>query len=160
MRRVSPWTLIDIGVNLADKAFHSDLDGVCERAAAAGVRGMVLTGTRVAESSRAADLAARLPGAWSTAGVHPHYARECDHETVHALRELANRDEVVAVGECGLDYFRDLSPRETQREWLEKQLALASELRMPVFLHDREAHDDLLAIVREHRDTIPRAVVH
>ncbi len=155
-----PHGLIDIGVNLADRSFRSDLRAVLERARAVGVGRMVLTGTSVANARAAAELAASHDGLWSTAGVHPHHAKTRDDATIDALRELAARPEVVAVGECGLDYFRDVSPRGVQRQWCAEQLALAVELAMPAFLHDRAAHEDMLALLREHRPSLPAAVVH
>lgn len=152
--------LIDIGVNLADRAFGSDLGAVLERARAAGVGRMVVTGTTVAGSRAAADLAAAHEGLWSTAGVHPHHAKDCDDATISALRALAGRPEVVAVGECGLDYFRDLSPRDVQRRWCAAQLELAAELEMPAFVHDREGHADMVEVLRDQRPSLPAAVVH
>lgn len=154
-------TLVDIGVNLTSKAFRKDMDEVIARARKAGVTRMVVTGTSPAESERAAELAALMPGTlWATAGVHPHHARDCDAGTLDALRALAARPEVVAIGECGLDYNRNFSPPEAQRQWFEAQVALAAELGLPLFLHEREAAGDLLAILRRHRDRVPAAVVH
>ncbi len=152
--------LVDIGVNLADRSFRSDLPAVLTRARAAGVGTMIVTGTTVDVSRAAARLAAAHDGLWSTAGVHPHHAGNCDDGTIDALRGLAERPEVVAVGECGLDYFRDLSPRDVQRRWCAAQLQLAAELGMPAFLHDRQAHADLLALLCEYRPSTPAAVIH
>lgn len=153
--------LIDIGVNLTNSAFRDDLDEVLARARAAGVGRMVVTGTSVAGSAAAADLAASRPGVlYATAGVHPHDAKSCDENTLAALRALAARPEVVAVGECGLDFDRNYSPQPVQRTWFEAQVALAAELGMPLFLHEREAGEELLAVLRRHRDRIPAAVVH
>lgn len=153
--------LVDIGVNLTNKAFGADLDAVLGRARAAGVAAMVVTGTSEAESRAAADLARQHPGfLYATAGVHPHHAKDCGDATLDLLRELAGRPEVVAIGECGLDYNRDFSPRPVQRAWYEKQVTLACELDMPLFLHEREAAEDLLAVLRTHRSGLRAAVVH
>ena len=153
--------LVDIGVNLTNKAFQADLDHVLARARQAGVTRMVVTGTSVPESEQAAHLAALTPGMlWATAGVHPHHAKECDDTTLDALRSLAARPEIVAIGECGLDYDRNFSPPEVQRRWFEAQVALAADLGMPLFLHEREALDDVLAVVRRYRDRVPGAVIH
>jgi TatD DNase family protein len=151
--------LVDIGVNLAHKRFRADLDDVIARARAAGVVTMVVTGTSVA-GSRAASELARERGLLSTAGVHPHNARECGPGTLDELRELAGRAEVRAIGECGLDYDRNFSPPDTQRRWFAAQLELAAELSMPVFLHERAAHADFAAIVRERRADLPGGVAH
>lgn len=154
-------SLIDIGVNLTNKAFRRDLPAVISRARAVGVDVMVATGTRVEASWDAYELARRHPAVvYSTAGVHPHHARDCDADTIPQLRDLCSRSEVVVVGECGLDYDRNFSPPAVQRRWFAAQLELAVELGMPVFLHEREAHADFLAILREHRSALTRAVVH
>lgn len=155
--------LFDIGVNLLDRSFDSDRLQVLDRARSAGVTGFLLTGTKREESIRAAEFAAgqATGDVWSTAGVHPHYASTCDDQVIETLRSLGNEDRVVAIGECGLDYCRDLSPRPAQRSALTAQLRVAIELNLPVFLHDREAHADFASILREHRQDLRRGgVVH
>jgi TatD DNase family protein len=153
--------LIDIGVNLTHKRFRADLDEVIARARSAGVAQMVVTGTSMAASRAASDLARTRPGILhSTAGVHPHNARECHEGTLDELRELAGRAEVRAIGECGLDYDRNFSPPDVQRRWFAAQVELAGELSMPVFLHERAAHADFLAILRERRASFARGVIH
>ena len=153
--------IIDIGANLTNKSFARDRDAVIERAMASGVTRIVITGTSVAASQAAADLATTRPGVLhATAGVHPHDARTCDSHTIDALRQLAARPEVVAIGECGLDFNRDYSPRTVQQEWFEAQVALACELAMPLFLHERDASTAMLEVMRRYRDRIPAAVVH
>jgi len=151
--------LIDVGVNLAHESFRGDLTEVLRRAEEANVVHMVITGTSAEKSRSAAELA-RAHGKSSTAGVHPHDASSFDEPTCATLRELAAREEVVAIGECGLDYNRDFSPRPAQREAFAAQLRLAAELGLPVFLHERDAHEDFVAILREHRSSLPAAVVH
>ena len=153
--------LCDIGVNLCDASFASDLDAVIARAEAAGVTRMVVTGTSVAGSAQASQLSARHPGMlWSTAGVHPHHAKDCDDGTLAALRALAAAPQVVAIGECGLDYNRGFSPPDVQRRWFEAQVELACELGMPLFLHERDAAHDQLVILKRHRSRFNKAVVH
>ncbi|HET9818845.1 MAG TPA: TatD family hydrolase [Rhodanobacteraceae bacterium] len=153
--------LIDIGANLTHESFRHDLDAVLARAHAAGVAQIVVTGASGEGSERALELAHRHPGVlYATAGVHPHHAGDYDSATDGLLRELAREPEVVAVGETGLDYFRDLSPRPAQRAAFEKQLAIAIDLHMPLFLHQRDAHDDFLALLKSARAAVPAAVVH
>ena len=153
--------LTDIGANLTHDSFDEDRDAVLERAWTAGVRRLIVTGTSVEESEKAAALAATRPGQlWSTAGVHPHHARAYHKTSATALLSLAKRPEVVAIGETGLDYFRDFSPRDQQREAFHAQLAIAAEAGLPAFLHQRDAHHDFSAIVREHRDSLTGAVAH
>lgn len=153
--------LIDIGVNLTSKQFRADVDEVIERALAAGVERMIVTGTSIEASHRARELAKTRPGVlWCTAGVHPHNARELGAELLEGLEALCREPEVVCVGECGLDYNRNFSPPEEQREAFEVQLELACKLGKPVFLHERDAHDDFLRILTNARSSLAGMVVH
>ena len=120
-----------------------------------------MTGTDLEESGAAAELAATRPGwLFATAGVHPHHAKDCDATTLQTLRRLAAAPQVVAVGECGLDFNRDFSPRPEQRRWFKAQVELAIDLSMPLFLHERDAGAAMLEILRRHRAEMPGAVVH
>ena len=121
----------------------------------------VLTGTSLRASQQAHALAATHPGVLvSTAGVHPHDAKSLDDRTLVALRALMDAPEVVAVGECGLDFNRDFSPRPKQEQAFAAQLVLAAETGLPVFLHERDAHDRFLAILKEHWPHLTGGVVH
>ena len=153
--------LIDIGVNLTHRSFDADRDDVIRRAGQAGVSAMIVTGTDLKSSGAAATLASRYPEVlYSTAGVHPHNARSCGPGTIDQLRAIAEQPRVVAIGECGLDFNRDFSPRPAQERWFEEQLQLAAELGLPVFLHERDASQTFVAILRNHRDRITGAVAH
>jgi TatD DNase family protein len=152
--------LVDIGANLTSTAFRGDLPAVRTRAAAAGVETIVVTGTSVADSTGAATLAAAHDGLYATAGVHPHHAKEAGGTWLDELRALARQPRVVAIGECGLDFDRNFSPRADQLRCFEDQLALAAALELPVFLHERAAHADFLAVLRNHRRGLRGAVVH
>lgn len=161
MTHDTPLQLIDIGANLAHDSFDDDREAVLARARRAGVVQLVVTGSSEMASRDAAALAARHEGTlFATAGVHPHHASEYTDATHAALRTLAREPAVVAIGECGLDYFRDFSPREAQREAFRAQLELAVETALPVFLHQRDAHDDFVEILAPYRDRMPRAVAH
>lgn len=154
-------SLIDIGINLGHDSFDEDRPRVIERARAAGVRQMIITGASLEDSHRALALARADPQhLFATAGVHPHHATELDAQHLEQLEQLVLQPEVVAVGECGLDYFRDLSPREVQRRAFHQQLELAARVGKPVFLHERDAHDDFAGILREHRAGLVGAVAH
>jgi TatD DNase family protein len=143
--------LIDIGINLTHDSYDRDRDAVIARARAAGVVQMVVTGATLAGSARAVALAREHPGRlFATAGVHPHHATELAGASLDQLAALAGDVEVVAVGECGLDYFRNFSPRAVQQQAFHRQLELARGLGKPIFLHQRDAHEDFLAILREH----------
>src|SRR5580658_4852888 len=154
-------SLIDIGSNLTHESFALDRDAVMARALDAGVRRQVVTGTDLANSGLAAALAAEHPVMLSsTAGVHPHHASDFDASRHEELRDLLRLPQVVAVGECGLDYFRDFSPRDAQRAAFIAQLEIAAAARKPVFLHQRDAHDDFAAILRDFRGAISHGVAH
>jgi TatD DNase family protein len=155
---IAPPELVDIGVNLGHRSFAKDLDEVLLRARAAGVVRMIVTGTSVPASQEALALA-RAHGLYATAGVHPHDAARCGDDTIDALRRLHEDPRVVAVGECGLDFNRDFSPRPVQEKWLEAQIALACELGKPLFLHERDAHARLVEIL-DRFSPLPPVVVH
>ncbi|MGI3130464.1 TatD family hydrolase [Halopseudomonas pachastrellae] len=152
---------IDIGVNLTDKAFAQDRDAVLERAWQADVSQMLLTMTSLEQADSLLALCAEQPQRlFTTAGVHPHEARHWTADSSRQLAALCAEPAVRAVGECGLDFNRDFSPRPAQVKALEEQLAIAVETQLPVFLHEREASDTLLAVLRDYRDQLSGAVVH
>ncbi|MDT8450891.1 MAG: TatD family hydrolase [Wenzhouxiangellaceae bacterium] len=152
---------IDIGCNLGHDSFDEDRAEVIARAQAAGVHHMVVTGASVQGSEIALRLAREHPQTLTaTAGVHPHLAAEVDDDALARLAELHRASEVVAVGECGLDYFRDLAPRPVQQRAFEQQLELAVRCGKPVFLHQRDAHPDFRAMLADFRDRLGAVVVH
>ncbi len=153
--------LIDIGSNLTHSSFAADLPQVICRAVEAGVTQQLVTGADLEGSRAAQALAAAHPGVlWSTAGVHPHHAADFDAKTREDLHELLARPRTVAVGECGLDYFRDFSPRAAQRAAFIAQLEIAAAVAKPVFLHQRDAHEDFKAILAEFRQGLAGGVAH
>jgi len=157
----APLTLVDIGINLTHDSYDADRDAVIVRARSVGVVQMIVTGASIDGTQKAIELARSRPGElFATAGVHPHHATELTPEALALLEELARQPEVVAAGECGLDYFRDFSPRPVQREAFHRQLELAARVGKPVFLHQRDAHEDFLAILKEHRPSLRGGVTH
>ena len=153
--------LLDIGANLGHESFHHDFDAVLGRARSHGVSRMVVTGASREGSSHALALARKYPGTlYATAGVHPHHAIDYDDATDTALRGLAQDHAVRAIGETGLDYNRNYSPREVQLQAFERQLQIAADVQKPLFLHQRDAHADFIALLRRYRDRVPAAVVH
>jgi TatD DNase family protein len=153
--------LIDIGANLTHDSFASDLDAVMARARQAGVRRQIVTGADLASSRQAAELADRHPAHLrSCAGVHPHHAESFTVAQRTELLELLQRPSVVAAGECGLDYFRNLAPPEAQRRTFVAQLEAAAVAHKPVFLHQRDAHPDFAAILKEHIGALEGGVAH
>ncbi len=156
-----PHELIDIGANLTHDSFDSDREAMMQRARDAGVTRMIITGSSNQGSLDAAKLAESEPGKlYATAGVHPHHAADYDDSSTAVITELVRKDAVVAVGECGLDYFRNFSPREAQLHAFQSQLEVAAETSTPVFLHQRDAHDDFVEVLEPMLPRIPRAVAH
>ena len=153
--------MIDIGANLSHESFRHDFDAVLTRARQAGVVAMVVTGASLGSSLEAHELAQSHPGLlYSTAGVHPHEASSLNQTALEGLGRLVVQQEVKAVGECGLDFNRMFSPQAAQERAFEQQLELAVEVQKPVFLHQREAHERFIEILRTYRAQLKRAVVH
>jgi len=158
----------DIAVNLTSAAFDGDRDEVVARAKRAGVNFLVIPGSSLDDSEKSIALAQNYEGCFATAGVHPHNAKDWNGDaSAERLLKLAvpesgalARDKVVAIGECGLDYNRDFSPRDAQRKCYGDQLAVAARIGRPVFMHERDAFDDFLPILKKYRADLPRAVVH
>jgi TatD DNase family protein len=155
------YSLIDIGANLAHDSFDDDRDEVLQRAAAAGVARIIVTGSSDDSNTRAAALAETSNGIlFSTAGVHPHHASDYTDESDALIRALVTKDVVVAVGECGLDYFRNFSPRAAQLDAFRRQLQIAKDTGLPVFLHQRDAHDDFIDVLEPFLPELSNAVAH
>lgn len=153
--------LIDIGANLTHDSFNADREAVIGRAQAVGVQQFIVTGSDAEHSRKALELCRQWPGTlFATAGTHPHQAKDFDLGAPAALRALLSEPEVLAVGECGLDYFRNFSPQDQQRRVFEAQLELAAETHKPVFLHQRDAHADFTTMLRRWRPRLSAAVVH
>jgi TatD DNase family protein len=153
--------LIDIGANLTHDSFESDRSEVIRRAIDAGVKQLIVTGTTLADSRHGLELALAHPQTlFATSGVHPHHAAEVDAETIEGLRQLAAHESIVAIGECGLDFFRNYSSRDVQLDGFEKQLRLATETNKPVFLHQRDAHDAMTGLLPDYLPHIVGGVAH
>ncbi|PKM22234.1 MAG: hydrolase TatD [Gammaproteobacteria bacterium HGW-Gammaproteobacteria-14] len=152
--------LADIGVNLTDKRFAQDRDQVLSRARDADVALQVLTGTNIDVSRDALALCSDSSDLYATVGIHPHHASDFSTTTLADIRVLATAKKTRAIGETGLDFNRDFSPRPIQEKAFAEQLALAVELELPVFLHQRDAHERFLPILQEYRDRLCNVVVH
>ena len=152
---------IDIGANLTNKSLMHDLDAVIKRAVIAGVKQIIVTGTSIEDSSQAIRLCRKYPDQLlCTVGVHPHHASDWTHDSTESLRDLAASACVRAVGETGLDFYRNFSPHDDQIEAFRRQLELAITLNKPVFSHQRDAHPVFIDILREYRDKLVNIVVH
>ncbi|MBP7013204.1 MAG: TatD family hydrolase [Steroidobacteraceae bacterium] len=154
-------TLVDIGLNLTHDSFDHDRVEVVAAAVTSGVRHMVITGSTLDSTRRAIDLVRIDPTVFrATAGVHPHHASELRTDDLPRLRELLAAPEVGAAGECGLDYFRNFSPHADQERAFRWQLELAVESGKPVFLHQRDGHDALVAILKDYLPRLAGGVAH
>ena len=153
--------LIDVGANLCHESFASDLEDVLGRAAGAGVTRLIVTGTSVSDSRAAMELARRHPRRLrATAGVHPHQAAAFGRSAEAEIEALARCGEVAAIGETGLDFYRDFSPRPDQERAFEAHLDLAARLGLPVFMHERDAHRRFVEILAPFRGRLGPAVIH
>jgi TatD DNase family protein len=141
--------LIDTHCHLNHADFDADREAVIVRARQAGVEAMVVIGYDLPSSERAVALAAREPSLYATVGVHPHDARALDETALAQLAALAAHLKVIALGEIGLDFYRDLSPRADQESAFRRQIALARRLRLPIILHTRESEEEVLTILEE-----------
>ena len=157
--------MIDIGVNLTNSQLLSSAEAVLKRAYEAGIQHCVITGTDIDSSQQAIQLAVEFdeafPGMLScTVGIHPHDAKDSSSASIEQLRELSQHFKVVAIGETGLDFNRNYSPQDKQIESFEAQIELAAETGKPLFLHERDAFEKEIEILRYYRDSISDAVVH
>lgn len=152
---------IDIGVNLTSSSFKNDVSQVIERAQGSGVEKLVVTGTDVQHSEQAIALSELYESiCYATAGLHPHHASDFSNDLGSELREMLGHRNVVAVGECGLDFNRNFSTRQEQVRAFEAQLEIAIDLQKPVFLHQRDAHEDFVAIIKSCRSELGKLVAH
>jgi TatD DNase family protein len=152
--------LFDTHAHLHFPDFDDDRDAMLARARQAGVRRMLTIGTDVPTSRAAIDIAGREDGVWASVGVHPHDAAEADEAVLAEIDGLAQQPRVVAIGEIGLDFFRNLSPRDVQERVLRRMLDLARRTRKPVVVHCRDAHAETLAILAEERVSEMRGIMH
>ena len=153
--------LIDIGANLTDRAFDKDRHDEIRQSLEHNVRIIILTGTDQGSSEQAFELSQQYPNyLYSTAGIHPHHAHGLGPEIWPMLYQLSQEKSVIAIGETGLDFYRDLAPRKTQEQVFEAHIELAIKTQLPMFLHQREAHNRFYEIIKHYRDELSNAVVH
>jgi TatD DNase family protein len=151
--------LFDSHLHLSDRAFDEDRSAVLQRARDAGVAELVSVASNPVDARRAIDLAGASPGVWATAGLHPHEAAAFNAELLAELEDLAALSEVVAIGETGLDYHYDNSPREEQRHAFRSQLQLAERTDLPVVVHSRDAEEETAALISDFAGRV-RGVLH
>lgn len=154
-------SLIDIGVNLTNRRLRPHTAQILEKCSHAGVETLIVTGTNLEHSQAAIELCQEFPDRlYCTCGVHPHDASSWSPEVANTILELARSPMVKAIGETGLDYNRMFSPRQEQIEAFEWQLDLASQTGKPAFLHQRDAMEDFIAILKQFRGKLENVVVH
>ncbi len=156
----APPELFDTHAHLHFPEFDADREAMLARARAAGVRRMVTIGTDADTTRAAIAVAEHEPDVWATAGVHPHDAGESDDAALAEVERLAGEPRVVAIGEIGLDFFRNLSPREAQERVFRRFIALARRVRKPVVVHCRDAHAEVLSILSEERVAEVGGIMH
>jgi TatD DNase family protein len=149
----------DIGVNLNSSQFRHDVDAVVARARAAGVMQQLLISSDLEETEHVVALAEQW-GLHASAGVHPHQASSWNEHSSAQLVQLAQSPHVVVIGECGLDFNRNYSPPDAQRDAFAAQLQIAAQLHKPVYMHCRDAHDDFFSILDRYRAQLPNAILH
>ena len=153
--------LIDIGANLTHESYDLDIDQVIKRSQDAGIAKIIVTASSISESKRVAAMIKQYSGIlWGTSGVHPHHAKEADDLFAETLDELIQNENIVAVGECGLDYFRNFSEPREQQKVFRIQLQIALKNSLPIFLHQRDAHNDFIGILKEHESSVIDGVAH
>lgn len=151
---------IDTHAHLQDKDFLDDLDSVIKRAEEAGVEKIVCVGYSYKTSIQAVEIANKYPNIYAVVGVHPHDAKSYNKDVMEGLYRLAKEPKVVAIGETGLDFYRDLSPRDTQRKVFLEQIKIAQELYMPIVIHDRDAHQEVLNIIKREKAGKNEGIMH
>jgi len=149
--------IFDSHAHYTDKKFDHDRDELLKKIHSEGVENILTIGDSVRESAAAVELAKKYPFVYAAVGVHPHEAGEVGENYISEIEQLSLNEKAVAIGEIGLDYHYDFSPRDTQKKVFEEQLVLAARLNIPVIIHDREAHADTLELLKKYR---PKGVVH
>ena len=160
MAAVEPMQLIDTHCHLTFDDLAGDIEGVIERSRRAGVTTWLTVGTDPSENQKAVELTNKFENLYAAVGIHPHDAKDVTADTIIQLKELAQNVKVVAIGETGLDYYYDNSPRQDQRRVFAQQLRIAAELNLPVIIHSRKAFDETIEILDQHGQDVRKVVFH
>ena len=157
--------LIDIGVNLSSSRFSGDIESVLLRAEQSNVKKIIITGTSITETETCIELCEKYESQfprmlYATAGIHPHEASSFSNSAINAIAHFAQHPSVVAIGETGLDFYRNFSPEKMQERAFEAQIELAITCQLPLFLHERDASKRQLEILKSYQNTLPKAVIH
>ncbi len=160
MTETSTPMLIDIGANLTHDSFDEDREQVINKATDVGVAQLIVTGASIKSSEEALVLAESDERLFATVGIHPHHAEETSEASIARFRELTAHPKVKAVGETGLDFFRNLSPRDSQIASFNQHIELATHSQLPMFLHERDAYPTFADILKPERSRLSNIVVH
>ncbi|KNF09816.1 hydrolase, TatD family [Gottschalkia purinilytica] len=152
--------LIDSHAHLDDKRFDDDRDKLIKGLEKSGVELVINPGADVSSSVKAVSMAQEYDNIYAAVGVHPHDSKDMDESTIEILRSLAKKDKVIAIGEIGLDYHYDNSPRDIQKKWFKEQIKLAKELSLPIIVHEREAGQEVYDIIKQEADGNLLGVIH
>lgn len=152
--------IFDSHAHLDDERFDGERDRIIARAKESGIELILNPGADLNTSLRAVNLAEKYEMIYAAVGVHPHDVKDMDEDTIQVLRALSNKEKVVAIGEIGLDFYYDHSPRELQRKWFRRQIELAKEVNLPMIIHDRDAHEETFKILKEYDAGTLGCVMH
>lgn len=152
--------IIDSHAHLDDTRFNKDRDKLIKELKENGIELAINIGSDLKTSIASAALADKHENIYAAVGIHPHSAKEVDQSTIEILRSFAARDKVVAIGEIGLDFHYDNSPRDIQKKWFKEQIKLAKEVNLPIVVHSRESDQEVLDIIKEAQDGTLRGVLH
>ncbi|MCT4508586.1 MAG: TatD family hydrolase [Tepidibacter sp.] len=152
--------LFDTHSHITDNRFNEDREEVINKIKESGVELLLNPGADIPSSLKAVELSKKHDFIYASVGVHPHDVEDMDKGSIEVLRELAKNKKVVAIGEIGLDYYYDNSPRDLQKKWFEEQIKLANQLKLPIIIHDRDAHQDTLDIIKRTKNEEIGCVLH
>ena len=153
--------LIDIGANLTHPQLYDQLDVVVDNIVSSDTGSVIITSSNLNDTVMALDIITKYPDIfYTTVGYHPHNAKDFKHEYMDEISQYYKNDRVIAIGECGLDYYREYSTTKQQTLCFERHLLLAKDNKAPVFLHERKAHKDFISILKKYNDDIDKKVVH
>jgi len=151
--------LIDVHAHYDDKQYNNDREEVIAKVKKSGIDVIINSGSNVRSSQRSSELAKKHDFIYATVGVHPHDAERTPEDTIDILNGLLKNPKVVAIGEIGLDYYRNFSSKESQRYWFKKQMDFVADVKYPVVIHDRDAHGECLEMAKRYKDKV-KGVFH
>ena len=154
-------SLIDIGANLTHPKLYDQLNKIVNNILSSETEIVIITSSNIEDTTIALDIISKYPEIfYTTIGYHPHNAKDFKIEHINKINKYSKNNKVIAIGECGLDYYREYSSVEQQIFCFENHLIIAKDNNMPIFLHERQAHGDFIALLKKYKHDIDKAVVH